>query len=331
MLDVRILGTPPNDNALLVTADGGQSRSRLLFDCGADTLAALSPGEIRAIDHLFLSHLHMDHITGFDAFFRMNFQRGEVENHIWGPPGTARILHHRFQGFWWNHASELSATWHVHDIGEAAVRTFRFEAHEAFTVMHEGPCRKLEGPVLTTPEASVTALSLRHHGTSLGYVVREPDRTAVDMAAVKALGLVPGPWLAALKDPGVRAVMIGGTERDAAALREQVITAMPGDCAAYMTDFRADAGERARLAPLLAGVGTLYAEAQYTPEDIELARRYDHSTVTEIAELARMAGVGCYTLLHLSRRYSPAQWRAMRDAACAVFPQSRFIPEWGLD
>lgn len=330
MLDVRILGTPPNDNALFVTADGGQSRSRLLFDCGADTLAALSPGEIRAIDHLFLSHLHMDHISGFDAFFRLNFLRSEVENHIWGPPGTARILHHRFQGFWWSHASELSATWHVHDIGPEEVISFRFEAHEAFAVMHAGPCRKLEGAVLTMPEASVSALALRHHGTSLGYLVREPARTTVDMAAVKALGLAPGPWLAALKDPEVRTVMIGGTKHDTAALRDKVTSTAAGNSIAYLTDFRADEAERARLAPLLAGVDTLYAEAQYAPEDIELARKYDHSTVTEIAELARMAGVRQYTLLHLSRRYTPAQWRAMRDAARAVFENSGFIDDWGL-
>lgn len=330
MLDVRVLGTPPNDNALFVTADSGQSRSRLLFDCGADTLAALSSGEIRAIDHLFLSHLHMDHISGFDAFFRLNFQRSEVENHIWGPPGTARILHHRFQGFWWSHANELSATWHVHDIGPTEVTSFRFEAHEAFSVMHEGRCQKLDGPVLTTPEASVTALALRHHGTSLGYVVREPSRVTVDMAAVKALGLTPGPWLGALKDPDVRTVMIGGTEHDVATLQDKVTSAVAGQALAYMTDFRADAGERARLAPLLAGVDTLYAEAQYATEDIELARRYHHSTVTEIAELARMAGVGHYTMLHLSRRYAPAQWRAMRDAARAVFPSSDFVDHWAL-
>lgn len=331
MLNVTILGTPPNDNALLVIADGGQSRSRLLFDCGADVLSTLSPGEIRAIDHLFLSHLHMDHISGFDAFFRMNFQRTEVANHVWGSPGTARILHHRFQGFWWSHATETSGTWFVHDVGEDEVRDYRFQAREAFAVMHEAGGRANTGPIVETPEASITALALRHHGPCLGYVVREADRTAVDMPAVRTLGLRAGPWLGALKDMATKTVTIEGVQHDAATLRARVMSTTPGDCIAYMTDFAADEAERIRIAPALAGVRTLYAEAQYAPADLALATKYQHSTVEQIAELAKLAGLECYTMLHLSRRYTPTQWREMREAARAIFPNTQFAPTWGLD
>lgn len=101
------------------------------------------------------------------------------------------------------------------------------------------------------PEASVTALALRHHGTSLGYVVREPAGTTIDMAAVKALGLEPGQWLAALKDPEARTVVISGTKHDTAALWDKVTSTAAEDSIAYMTDFRADKAERGRLAPLL--------------------------------------------------------------------------------
>ena len=104
-----------------------------------------------------------------------------------------------------------------------------------------------------------------------------------------------------------------------------------GDSFAFLTDFLADEAQRKRIAPRLAGVDTLYAEAQYAREDSALALKYHHSTVDQIAELARMAGVGRYTLLHLSRRYRPAQWIEMRDCARAIFPNSGYIEEWGLD
>lgn len=100
MLRAQVLGTPGGDNSLFVTADSGQGVTRLLFDCGGRTLDSLPFSEVMQLDHLFFSHLHMDHVPGFDEFFRVNFGRTSRENHLWGPPGAARILGHRFRGYW---------------------------------------------------------------------------------------------------------------------------------------------------------------------------------------------------------------------------------------
>lgn len=69
-LTYEVLGAPGRDNALLVTIDSGQRITRLLFDCGANCLGGLPVSHIRAVDALFFSHLHMDHVAGFDDFFR---------------------------------------------------------------------------------------------------------------------------------------------------------------------------------------------------------------------------------------------------------------------
>ena len=61
-ISFEILGTPGRDNALFVRIDSGQSVDRLLFDCGDCCLNSVSYAEIHAIDHLFFSHLHMDHV-----------------------------------------------------------------------------------------------------------------------------------------------------------------------------------------------------------------------------------------------------------------------------
>ncbi|MFC6750295.1 MBL fold metallo-hydrolase [Deinococcus aquaticus] len=97
MLRTRVLGRPAEDNALWVVADSGQGQTRLLLDCGAHVLDGVPFAEVQATDHLLFSHLHMDHVGGFDDFFRATFDR-PAPTHAWGPPGTARILGHRFQG-----------------------------------------------------------------------------------------------------------------------------------------------------------------------------------------------------------------------------------------
>lgn len=304
MLRAQVLGLPAEDNALWLTANTGQGQTRLLLDCGARTLDALPFAEVRAVDHVLFSHLHMDHVAGFDSLFRAVFDQPGRENHVWGPPGTARILSHRFRGYWWNHAPGLRGTWHVHDVDGREVRSFRFELHEAFEVAHEEGTRPVNGPLFTTPEVSVEAVALRHQGVCLGYVVREPQRVSVDPAALRTLGLKGGPWLAALKAGATGTLDVHGTPHDADELRARLLRREAGESLAYLTDFRLDDAEQARLAPLVAGVDTLYAEAQYLPEDADLARRNDHTTAAQVAALAQAAGVRDLCLLHLSRRYS---------------------------
>src|SRR5262249_27743817 len=101
-LAFRVLGQPGRDNALLVTVDTGKTVSRLLFDCGDGCLNELTFGEVQGIDYLFFSHLHMDHVGGFDTFFRCTYDRTTKPNRIWGPPRTGAIMQHRFQGYMWN-------------------------------------------------------------------------------------------------------------------------------------------------------------------------------------------------------------------------------------
>ncbi|MBZ9713104.1 MBL fold metallo-hydrolase [Deinococcus multiflagellatus] len=327
MLHISVLGRPAADNALLVTAESGQGRTRLLLDCGAGTADTLPLGVVQDIRHLCLSHLHMDHISGFDAFFRATFDR-PGENHIWGPPGSARILQHRFQGFWWNHAPELRGTWLVHEVWPERVETVRFEAHEAFAVPHPMGHAPQTGLLLTTPELSVWALTLSHHGASLGFRLQEPERVNIDASRLRALGLTGGPWLAALKASATGMLDTPAGPRDADELRATLLRREPGQSAAYLTDFLLDDEAVTQLTPWLAGVDTLYAEAQYLPEDAALAARHHHTTVDQVAQLAAGSGVGRLRLLHLSRRYPADRWPEFLEVARQQFAPTAFPDEW---
>lgn len=202
----------------------------------------------------------------------------------------------------------------------------RFEAQEAFEVGHDAGTRPHVGVVLDTPQVSVQAVPLQHQGVSLGYVLREPSRVNVNTARMAELGLRGGPWLAHLKSGVTGELDVNGVPHQAEQL-QQLLEVVAGDSAAYFTDFLLSDAERERLVPLLAGVETLFMEAQYAPEDKALALKNHHPTVVQGATLAAEAGVKAL-VLHLSRRYDAAGWRDMLRAAQDIFPAARFPAGW---
>jgi ribonuclease Z len=325
-LEYRVLGSLTGDNSLLVTVDSGQAVTRLLFDCGGGCLDVLSPAEILGVDHLFFSHLHMDHVAGFDAFFRRVYARVNRENHIWGPPETTAIMHHRFQGFMWNLREGGPVVWRVHDVDRETVRTRSFRLEDGFRAGRDEGERLRAGALWENEALVVEAITLDHKVPSLGYRVREKSRRNVDGAKLAALGLEPGPWLAELKaEAGPERLEIGGRSFRRQELLGQLITEAEGVSVAYLTDFRLDAQETARVARFLEGSRTLVCEGNYHPRDLESAQRNYHLTTVQAAELARMAGVGELLLTHMSDRYVEEERREMLEAARAVFPEVRLV------
>lgn len=333
-LHVTILGEPGGDNALFVSVNRGQRIHRLLLDCGEVGLATLSLTDVRGLDHLLLSHLHMDHIGGFDSLFRQTFSRGtDRPVHVWGPPETSRIIHHRLRGFMWNLTERLDGTWVVHDVGSQQITTTRFEAAEAFADAHPAGEVPRAGPIIATDDYTIEALDLDHGTPCLGYLLHEPPRRNIDPARLATLGLPPGPWLQAVREPrpGEPAtVEVGGHARQLSMLREALLIEAPGASLAYLTDFRLDAAELARLAVALRGVETLVCEAQYRAADAELAARARHLTTEQAGALAATCEAGELVLIHLSERYSRAELPVILAEAQAVFPRARLPEGWEM-
>jgi ribonuclease Z len=332
-LSWQVLGEAGRDNALLVTVDSGQAVSRLLFDCGQDCLSRLAFAQVQAVDHLLFSHLHMDHVAGFDAFFRCVYGRTDRPNSLWGPPGTGDVLHHRFRGFLWNLVAGQQAAWHVHDLHPGRIHSRRFELAEGFARAHDEGERPWERILLEGPGYTVEALLMDHGTPSAAYVVRETPRVNVDVGKLAALELRPGPWLQRVRGPRAgpeETVVVEGAPRRLRELQETLVSVTPGDSAAYLTDFVLDDAAVGRLAGALRGVGTVVCESQYRHADLELARRNYHMTATQAAALAARAGVGRLVLFHLSDRYRPEEWRALLEEARAVFPATTFPDHWAM-
>lgn len=84
--------------AILVEADG----QKLLFDCGRGAVLRLAEAGIKpsAVDFLFLTHLHSDHVVGIPDLWLTGWflgRQGALE--IKGPTGTRDLVTHLKQAF----------------------------------------------------------------------------------------------------------------------------------------------------------------------------------------------------------------------------------------
>jgi ribonuclease Z len=332
-LTFEILGQPCRDNALFVKVDTGQAISRLLFDCGDGCPHQLETGELLEVDHLCLSHLHMDHVAGFDHFFRHNFDRTAKANRVWVPHGSGEAMHSRFRGFMWNLVDhKQKGEWFVHEVGPDAIRTAKYRACEGFRTayMHADEPRR-DRTVITGEGYTVEALLLDHGTPSVGYVVREAPRVNVDVEKMRAKGLKSGPWVKRLRGAPAavgEVIAVNGTEHSLAALQAELLVSTPGDSIAYLTDFRMTPATAEMLASCIRGVNTVVCESQYRASDVALADRVMHSTATEVASMAAKAGIGRLVLFHFSDRYQAEHRLDILNEARAIFANTHLPDGW---
>jgi ribonuclease Z len=332
-ISFQVLGQPGRDNALYVKVDTGQAQTRLLFDCGDGCPHQLAVSELREIDHLCFSHLHMDHVAGFDLFFRLTFDRTAKPNRIWVPFGSGEVIHHRFRGFMWNLVDDKQrGEWLVSEIGPGWVRSARYLAREAFRIAHAEPERARRDRVIFEGDGFLVEAVLLDHGTpSVGYVVREHARVNVDTDRLAARGLTPGPWLQRVRAlsaaPG-ETVTVNGVEYQLALLQDELLFVTLGSSIAYLTDLRMTPAASDALAEALRGVGTVVCESQYRAADAAMADAAMHSTSAEVARMAAKAQVGQLVLFHISGRYDAAARRELLAEAQAIFAKTTLPEGW---
>jgi ribonuclease Z len=268
-INYQVLGQPGRDDALFVEIDTGQSIHRLVFDCGEACLRDLPVSQIQAIDGLFFSHFHIDHVAGFDSFLRSNYDRADRPTCVWGPAGAVEIIHHRLQGVTWNLVEGEPGEFVVTDIHPDRLMSFGFLARERFAVAHAGGEQPFSGTVLDHAEFSVEACLLDHGTPSVAYCVREKPRSNVDTAELAQLGLLPGAWLKRVKDASAdptEEVQVGARSYRIGDLRQRLLVTTPGESIAYLTDFRLDRPSEERLVQMLRGCTTnetIAAQAAY--------------------------------------------------------------------
>lgn len=330
-MQVAVLGDPGQDNAVLVTLNAGESIVRLLFDCGAGCLERVRFRDVQQIDAVLFSHFHMDHVSGFDAFVRANFDR-ERPVRLFGPRGSHAILQHRLRGFLWDLVAGTPGRFQVTEIDRGALRTIELRSAEGFAVAHDVGEAPFTGRVLETAELTVDAAILDHGPSdSIGYVVRQKARSNVDRDALARLGSRPGPWLRRLTDERAgddEQVVVGERARRLGELRRELLVTTSGDSVGYLTDFRVTPATESELLRLFSGCRRIVCENNYRDADVEIARRNHHMTSSAVGELARRLAPERLLVFHVTDRYDVAGWRELLGEVRARFAAAWFPSEW---
>lgn len=242
-----------------------------LIDCGEGTQMQLRKYRIRLgkIHHIFISHLHGDHIFGIFGLLSTFSLLGRSEPlHVFGPEGLEEMILGHLKFF-------------QNDLG--------FELY-----FHRIQCRR---PALIHEDKNITVLSLPliHRIPTCGFLFREQPRERNILREKIIEYNIPVKVIAKIKQ-GADFVMPDGRP-----IPNSELTLPPREPRSYA--YCSDTRMNKELLPLLEGVDLLYHEATFAREDASLAHETYHSTAHQAAELAAGARAGKLIIGHFSSRY----------------------------
>lgn len=256
-----------------------------LIDCGEGTQIQLrrfrlSPARI---NHIFISHLHGDHVFGlFGLISSLGLMGRKAILNLYGPQGLEEMIRAHLVFF----------------------GTLPFEIR--FHVAEDGKV------LYQDSKTEVVPLRLLHRATTFGYLFREKPRLLnVNKEKIEAYGL----GVADIKKikEGRDHVM-----EDGEVIPNSMLTLPPIRPRSYA--YISDTAYMPGLAERIRDVDLLFHEATFLEKDIGLASQTLHSTATQAAQVAKAAGAGKLLLGHFSTRYKSDE--PFLQEARAVFPGS---------
>ena len=322
----RLVNPPFHDPGLLISFQ--YQRRAILFDLG--DLHALSARELLKIQHVFVTHTHMDHFVGFDTLLRVSLGRAK-ELHLFGPEGFFERVEGKLAGYTWNLVDEYpyNLQLRVTEVDEERCRTRRYLCRDRFLRAGEEEEAPFTRILVKQPAFHIEAVLLDHRIPCLGLSLIEEFSVNIDKEALKALGLPVGPWLTSFKkavaekkDPGHAFSVVW--EEEGKALREKtfpfgelagkIARISPGQKVTYLTDLLGSPENLEKAVELARDADYLFVEAAFLDRDRETAKTKCHLTAKEAGTLARKARVKQMTLFHFSPRYSEMEEEIRREA-----------------
>jgi ribonuclease Z len=259
-----------------------------LIDCGEGTQMQMRKNHIRfsKINHIFISHLHGDHIFGLYGLLSTFSLMGRKNTlHLFAPERYELIL-----------------TSHLND----------FDIHLNFKIdfiplSGNNPLKILDDKYLT-----VTSFPLEHRVPSFGFVFKEKpaDRKIIKDAISKYT--IPIAKIQSVKR-GEDFITDSGE-----VIRNEDITLPPPVPLSYA--YCSDTRYFRRLASFIRGVTVLYHEATFDNSKSDLALLTGHSTTTDAASVALEAEAGALLIGHFSARYKDSE--TLVAEARTIFPET---------
>jgi ribonuclease Z len=259
-----------------------------LIDCGEGTQMQLRKNRIRfgKINHIFISHLHGDHVFGlYGLLSSFSLMGRENPLHLYAPEDFRDKLYSHLKDF---------------DI------YLRFEIN-FIPLAGKKPVQILDDKFIT-----VTAFPLKHRVPTFGFLFREKntDRNIIKECIDK------------FRIPVVRIPAIKKGEdfitSEGVVIRNADITLPPEAPLSYA--YCSDTRYFAKLASYVKDVSLLYHEATFDKEKSVLAKTTGHSTTIDAAKTALAANAGFLLIGHFSSRYRNISF--MADEARTIFPNT---------
>ena len=302
-------------------------RRSLLFDLGGDD--RLSAHVAHQITDCFITHAHMDHLSGFLWLLRSRI--GELPAcRLYGPPGLASHVRGLVEGFLWDRIGGNGPAFEIAELHGPWTHRFRVQAGTENPPEPE-TVPAPDGVLRAEPGFRVRAVVLDHHTPVLAYAFEPAPGLNVRKDRLHAAGLSPGPWLNALKaglrrgDLDTWLALPNGAQATISDLGRDLVLETPGRRLVYATDLADTAANRERLIALARNAHTLFLEATFTQADQARATAHAHLTGRACGEIAEAAGVARLVPFHLSQRYAhdPAELFDEIRAACgrALLPE----------
>lgn len=242
-----------------------------LIDCGEGTQMQLRKNKIRfgKINHVFISHLHGDHIFGIYGFLStLSLMGRKTPLHLYAPESYNSILR--------SHLSD-------------------FDINLSFEIDFVPLTGKDPVMILNDKYITVTAFPLLHRIPSYGFLFMEKikDRN-IKKEAIHEFN-IPVQRIPAIKK-GEDYICPDGS-----IIRNGDLTLPPDKPLSYA--YCSDTKYFSRLASFVKDVTMLYHEATFDKTKDELAALTFHSTTSDAAKTALKANAGTLIIGHFSSRY----------------------------
>jgi ribonuclease Z len=259
-----------------------------LVDCGEGTQIQLRKYrfKIGKINHIFISHLHGDHIYGLPGLISslaLYGKKGEI--HIYAHSDLKLMMEGMMK--FMNEITDLTVKYHPLNF-------------------------KRSSSLYEDKKIRITSFPLKHRIPCCGFLFQELftelhlDKQALeqyDIPVSQRLNIKQGADL---------------TLPDGSVIPNNELTIPPVPARSYA--FCTDTLFRKSIVPLVEGVNLLYHEATFAGDMEELAKKTFHSTSLQAAEIASLARVKKLVLGHFSSRYKSVD--TLVEEARTVFPDT---------
>jgi ribonuclease Z len=256
-----------------------------LVDCSEGTQVQLRKNKIKfsKIEHVFISHLHGDHVYGLIGLVSTYMLLGRTSPlHIYGPKGIKEMIILQLR---------LSNSW----------TTYELHFHELESAESE--------VVFEDDKIIVSTIPLKHRIYTNGYLFKEKrGLRKLNAEAAEKYNIDKLYY---------RNIVLGKdvTDNDGNIISNDLLTFEPIPPKSYA--FCSDTIYDESIVHLIKGVDVLYHESTFLDSEESLAEKTMHSTAKQAAAIAKQAGVGKLILGHYSTRYDSID--LFKEQASSVF------------